>query len=299
MKSICFFSSYYNRENIPGYVKFYLSELIRHFSEVIFLTTEKAMLPDDLKFLHSKNISYRLYKNEGFDFGMWYKAFLEFDMKNYDRVALVNDSCILFNKLDFYFDWLNKQEIDYSGLTDCNLMSYHVQSYFIVINKRAISDTLQYFKSNGIITNIKGVIKIFEVGLTTYLVKSDMNVKVFFSFKDFSIIGDPSWMQAKNLIKRGFPLVKKKIIIREYGDADWKGLILNGFDPVPSHYIRLIGKITGNPEYFDSIFEEFTPKMRLLDKWKFNFEYSKLRIHYFLRITRKSLRKLQGPFYRI
>lgn len=243
LKSICFFSSYYITPDFPNYIKFYLSELKRHFSEVVFLTNEKNISPNDIQFLSSNDIPYKLYKNEGFDFGMWYKAFLEYDITKYDRIGLVNDSCILFNKLDFYFDWLDEQAIDYSGFTDCNLIKYHIQSYFIVINQRAIPHIMKYFEANGIISDFTQLIKTYEVGLCSYLINAGMNLAAYYSFKAMPGIGNPSWMYAKSLIKEGYPLIKKKIIIRYYGIADWRSLIANGFDPYPSHYIKLIKKI--------------------------------------------------------
>lgn len=243
LKSICFFCSYYKGENIPNYVRLYLTELKRHFSEVIFLTNEKALHENDLQFLSSNNIPYRLYINEGYDFGMWYKALKEFDMKMYDRVGLVNDSCILFNKPDFFFEWLDKQDIDYSGFTDCDMINYHIQSYFIIINKKAIPFVLKYFEMNGIVTDMAQLIKTYEVGLCTYLINAGMNMVPYYSFKNYPGIGNGSWMKAKELIQAKYPLVKKKIMIRYYGIADWRYLVANGFDPFPGHYIRLIKKV--------------------------------------------------------
>ncbi len=43
MKSICFYSSYFTLDYIPYYVKFYLEELEKHFSEIVFLTNEKQL----------------------------------------------------------------------------------------------------------------------------------------------------------------------------------------------------------------------------------------------------------------
>jgi lipopolysaccharide biosynthesis protein len=245
MKSICFFSSYYDGEKMPYYVKFYLTELSRHFSEVIFLVNEKTISPEDIQFLSSNNIPYRTYKNEGYDFGMWYKAFKEYDLKVYDRVGLVNDSCILFNNLNFYFDWLNKQDIDYGGLTDCNLIKYHIQSYFIVINKKAIQLVAEYFSKNGIVKNVKDVIMVYEINLCDYLREKGMQLKAYYPIKEKSM-ANPSWIGVKDLIKDGLPLIKKKIIVREYGDADWKVLAMHGFDPIPNHYIKLIKKVMPN-----------------------------------------------------
>jgi len=242
LKSICFFSSYYTGENIPKYVRFYLSELSRHFTEVLFLTNEKVLSADDLQFLSSHNISYRLYKNEGYDFGMWYKAFQECDIMKYDRVGLINDSCILFNKLDFYFDWLKKGEMDYCGMTDCKLITYHIQSYFIIINKKAIPLVLEYFKQHGIIADIKLLIRTYEIGLNTYLIQAGMKGAAYYSFKDDVSVLNPSLMKAKELIKKGAPLIKKRILTRLYGDASLRYMIGAGFDANPRNYIRLINK---------------------------------------------------------
>jgi len=268
MRSICFFSSYYTTPAIPEYVKFYLTELGRHFSEVVFLTTEKTILAEDLEFLKGKNIAYRLYKNEGFDFGMWYKAFKEYNVIEYDRIGLVNDSCILFNKLDFYFDWLNKNDIDYSGLVDCTLISYHIQSYFVVINKKAILPTLKYFEMNGIISDFTQLIKTYEVKLCTYLMDAGIKLAAYYSFKDIPGIGNPSWQKAKSLIRDGFPLIKKKIIIRYYGPANWISLVVNGFDPYPNHYIRLI-KATNPPVSFEKLLSDLPIHKPLKDEIKF------------------------------
>src|ERR1035438_10245432 len=108
MKSICFFSSYFRDEKIPYYIKFYLEELTKHFSEVILLTNEKKILERDIHYLQKTNIKLKFVANEGYDFGMWYKAMKQFDILAYDRVGLINDSCVLFKKLDEPFDWINK-----------------------------------------------------------------------------------------------------------------------------------------------------------------------------------------------
>jgi lipopolysaccharide biosynthesis protein len=242
IKSICFFCSYYTDPTLPEYVKFYLIELKRHFSEVIFLTNEKIILPDDLEFLHSQNISFRIYKNEGYDFGMWCKAFEEYDTENYERIGLINDSCILFKKLDFFFEWLENEDLDYGGMTDCNLVKYHLQSYFIIINKNAIKPVGEYFRQNGIRTGIKEIIHTYEVGLSRYLISLGLELKTYFSFKNEPLNGDPTWIRTRELIKNGMPMIKKKIFARFYGDASWRYMVRFGFDPDPRNYIKLIKK---------------------------------------------------------
>lgn len=275
IKSICFFCSYYSGSSLPIYVRHYLTELTRHFTEVVLLTNEKTILPADADFLQSLNIPYRLYENEGFDFGMWHKALREYDIEQYDRVGLINDSCVLFKKLDFFFEWLESENVDYAGMTDCNAIQYHIQSYFIVINKNGIAPVKEYLVRHGIFSNIKDVIKVYEVGLSQYLIGLSLKLKAYYpiqsiiplkdsgenrKFKDKLIlshqkwklsmgfigkkyIGNPMWYASKELIKQGIPLIKKKILTRLYGDASLRYMMRFGFEPDPRYYIRLINKI--------------------------------------------------------
>lgn len=266
MRSICFFSSYYTNENIPSYVKFYLEELTRHFTEIVFITNEKSILPNDELFFKSKNIQVMLVKNEGYDFGMWYKAFQKYYPETYDRIGLVNDSCILFGKLDSFFQWMEKENPDFCGYTDSYLIGYHIQSYFLIINKNAIAPTLKYFLINGIKADIKDVIKTYEIGLSKYLMDEQVKVSSYFKIP-LQAKYNATLLDAKGLIKKGFPFVKKKIITRLYTSERWWSMVVLGFDPFPSHYIKLI---TSANRLQEGMFEELTQSKNLIESIKFN-----------------------------
>src|ERR1700741_958414 len=109
MRSVCFFASYYTSIEIPYYITVYLNELKKQFNEVVFLSSQPVS-EQDLKFLQDENIQFLVEKNEGFDFGLWYKAFQKININDYDRVALVNDSCILFKSLNELMAWSKKNE---------------------------------------------------------------------------------------------------------------------------------------------------------------------------------------------
>jgi lipopolysaccharide biosynthesis protein len=239
MKSICFFSSYYNGENIPVYVKFYLTELTKQFSEVVLVTNEKEFSGSDTLFLKDSKIQAMKVANEGFDFGMYYKAFQNYDATNYGRIGLVNDSCVLFGKLTDFFNWVDKENPDYCGFTDSYLFGYHLQSYFIVINKNAIPLATQYFKNHGIVNDLGEVIQVYEIGLSKYLIDKEMTIKAFYPIP---LKGEYNYalLKAKKLINEGFPFVKKKIITRHYAFERWWSMVVIGFDPFPSNYIKLI-----------------------------------------------------------
>src|ERR1700746_4079739 len=116
MKSICFFSSFFHQDKIPYYIKYYIEELKKHFTEIVFLTNEKSFEESQINYLKELNINMIMFNNEGYDFGMWYKAMQKYDLSNYERVGLINDSGILFKPLDKVFEWINKNDHDYCGM---------------------------------------------------------------------------------------------------------------------------------------------------------------------------------------
>jgi len=250
MKSICFFSSYFTSGQIPYYVKFYLEELKKHFSQLVLLTNEKAFSNEDLIYLDKNDIKYRLYRNEGYDFGMWYKAFKEFPVSDYDRIGLVNDSCILFKNIDFLFKWIDEKDFDYCGITDSNGLSYHIQSYFLIINKKAIEPVYEYFCKNQVVYNIKEVIKIYEVGMSQFLINKNFKLGAFFST---NYIGEynPMLYFEKDLLNKGLPVIKKKVIFCSFRKDELLNLIRMNFNIDPLYHIRLIKEINQSEQLID------------------------------------------------
>jgi lipopolysaccharide biosynthesis protein len=242
MKSICFFSSYFTGNTIPYYIKCYLSELSRHFSQTVLVTNEKEIEAGDNTFLKEKNIELMLVANEGFDFGMWYKCFNHYPVVEYDRIGLVNDSCILFKRLDPVFEVFNKSNWDYAGILDTVQIAYHLQSYFIVINKAAIVPIAEYFRQNGIINDFEQTIRTYEVGISQYLLKNNFSLGSIFSYKINSTTLNPSFISLEELLKAGYPMIKKKIIFGSYRKGEPLHLRAINFNFNASYYIRLIKK---------------------------------------------------------
>ena len=151
MSSICLFASYYTSNEMPYYVKVYLTQLRKNFSKTILLSS-KQLTKEDSEFLKLENIEYQLEKNEGFDFGLWYKAFQKINVSDYDQIALVNDSCVLFRSLEPFMAWVAKDKADVKGMTYSEAITPHIQSYFMILNKKAIglsiSSSVDAFTAN-------------------------------------------------------------------------------------------------------------------------------------------------------
>jgi len=265
MKSICLFSSYFNQNKIPFYIKFYLEELTNHFSEVILITNEKELLKKEKEYLISNNMQLKMVLNEGYDFGMWFKAMKELDIETYDRIAFINDSCILFKKLDSVFDWIDKSNLDYCGLIDSLQVSYHLQSFFIVLNKNAIPYVYEYFLQNGIKQNIKEVIMVYEIGLTSYLERNGIKAGALFSYRNHPFYINPSISKVEELIKKGMPIIKKKIIFNNFRRDETRALLAMNLELDPQHYVTLIKNSNKNEQLLD--FE----LLKKIDGYKRNF----------------------------
>ncbi len=242
---ICLFSSYSTKKKIDNYIKFYLEMLKKHFDKIIFITNERAISDKDLSFLKEIGVSIKMVVNEGYDFGMWYKAISDINIKEYEQIAFVNDSCILFKDLDKIMSWVNKTDLDYFGITDSNQISYHLQSYFTVAKgRRAINAVNNYYQSNKIIISddVRDIINTYEVGMCRFLVDNDLKVGAMFKYSDYPRSTNLSLMNVQDMIKRGSPLIKKKLLLNDFRDHERSYLKHHNFD-FNFDYITQIKKI--------------------------------------------------------
>lgn len=221
--TICIFIHYSERNCIPHNVQIYVNELASHFDEVRLLTNKRDI---DVIASFKENVRLHFEKNEGYDFGMFYKFAFTRRLSNYSEIAIVNDSNILLNKLDHIFEKGRKQDVDFWGLIDSNEKpwfstnenNYHIQSHFIVFNESAIKPLatfLEYFDTDSVFKedNTKAlrrhIINKWEIGFSQYLLKADLKPYSFIKTEK-SYTKNLAHTQAKEIIKQGYPLLKKK-----------------------------------------------------------------------------------------
>ncbi|MES2680314.1 MAG: rhamnan synthesis F family protein [Bacteroidota bacterium] len=267
MKSICFFASYYTEPALPYYVEVYLKELKNHFTDVVFLNSGNDLSAPAIDFLAKQNIRYTTDQNEGFDFGLWYKAFQRYDTSAYDQVALVNDSCILFKPLTGFVNWSKGNDADFQGMTFSEAIAPHLQSYFLVINQRAISHVHDYFMGNGLLKTINEVIIRYEVGLSTYLLSKGMKMAAYIDNNGYRGEFSPYYHCINYHLEKGVPLIKKKIMFSSYRKDEMFTLARMNFKINPSHYIKLIKKVNADLILdFEKLMSEARSKMRISTK---------------------------------
>ncbi len=250
MRSICLFSSYFTKKEIPYYVCYYLEDLATRFSEIWLLTNNKNLSIESMEFLSSNNIALRLYDNEGMDFGMWKKAMNEIDLSNYDRIGLVNDSCVMFNQLKDVFEKADKSDADVFGLVLTGKISMHLQSYFILINKNAIGPAVDFIRKIKSVSGYKQIIFENEIGLSSHLLKLGLRLAGYFDYSK-NTTRNPSFIFAKELIRQENPMIKKKLLNRNYRAGDYLTWMRNTIDIDSRQYVQEIHKIKSNERRID------------------------------------------------
>jgi hypothetical protein len=232
----CIFPHFFLQNYIPLYVELYVNELANYFDKIL-IVTNKREIENKHKFQSAK-IEILEVENEGYDFGMFYKGFQYLNAQKFDVLACINDSNVIFGKLNLVFEWASNQKVDFWGLIDANIKpdfsthphNYHIQSHFLVFNKPSILLLNEYFLSLNI-TEIfnkktpketrKRVINDWEIGISQYLLKRNMLAKAYFQISDsifaeirakkgdeMNVSFDAYW----KVIEAGVPILKKKII---------------------------------------------------------------------------------------
>lgn len=248
MESICLFSCFLIDHTLPIYLKNYIKEISRHFSKTILLTHRRDLQKLDLRFLKSVDVELLHVENRGFDFGMYYQAIGNINFSNCSQLALVNDSNVLCQNLDPFFDWL-RPDLDMAGLLDSYEIDYHIQSYFLVFQNSGVLLFLDYLRRKKIKKTKKKVIKTYEIGLTSFFRSKGLLVDSYFKVDDFVLekFKNPCYFLIKTLLLNEFPLIKKKILLDSYDEGERTSLRNKGFEFEPQGFLKIIK--TKNPKF--------------------------------------------------
>ena len=246
--SICIFLHYFPLDYIPLYVRLYIKNLDNYFDKVLFVYNKRDLDDESMSFINQRPTL--MVNNEGYDFGMFYKAIQNINLSDYNTIACINDSNFIINDLQTVFDWAEKQSTDFWGLIDSNQSPglhkkgpcCHVQSHFIVFREKAIELIPHFFESLDIDSLLKEkdlrllrkkIIAEWEVGFSQFLLKKGLTYKTFIDSNEYS-----KKLNSKNnknisivcydqLIKDGYPVIKRHIISHPkiHGSDSWKKLL--------------------------------------------------------------------------
>ncbi|MDX5337664.1 MAG: rhamnan synthesis F family protein [Cyclobacteriaceae bacterium] len=238
----CIFVHYGQERQLPKPDFFYVSELSRLFTQVIVVTNTREFhlvdLPNQVKLLQVKN--------EGYDFGMFYKVFQTLDLENLDQLALANDSNLLLGDLEKVLSKGKKLKAEFWGLIDSHEKpwfsthedNYHLQSHFLVWEKEGIQilrDYFQQMKMEEIFseTNPKElrrkVINAWEIGLSQFFLSRGVLPKALFAAEKLTtqlrkkLSLNLTMKHPEALLELGYPFLKKKYIQKNtWGKRLWQ-----------------------------------------------------------------------------
>jgi lipopolysaccharide biosynthesis protein len=246
MRSVCFFASYFTGDKLPYYISVYLKELKKHFTEVVLLSSSHGLSKESENYIKAENIQHLSLNNKGFDFGLWYHAFQQFDVSSYDKIALVNDSCVLFKSLDDLMHWSVNNKADLQGITFSESISTHIQSYFLILNKKAIELTKEYFNNNGVLNDINDVIRVYEIGLSTFMREKGLKMAAYIDNNGYKGEFSPYYQCLNYHLSKGIPVIKKKIMFFSYRKEELFTLARMDFNIDPHYYVAQIEKSNTN-----------------------------------------------------
>ena len=226
---VCIFSSYYKINKVPNYVIFWLEKLKPYFDKIILVTNSRPI--NNYALMSKLGVDVIEVKNEGYDFGMWYKVMNDMDMSDIGELCLVNDSTVLFKNIDKMMGDIRHKQADVVGVTDSNQYGYHLQSYFLYFkNSEVVSAMWGLFNENKILHgDINFVINNYEIKLSNILLEKGFKLDSIYSYKKYNS-ENISVLNVKELIADGVPMIKKKILLHQYREEDRSYLEYKKFD---------------------------------------------------------------------
>lgn len=219
--------------------KIYLIKELSKFVDCIYLVYDSPIIPDHDSFMAIKdNLSYALFeKHHMYDFGSYKIAFDKFRNSEYfnqfDQILLANDSIIgPVGNLSNFFEYSDKSDADVVGLVANNCgfrdalssawskLSFHIQSYFVVLKKRFFTST-SFF---NFIENVKkeefkkNIVINYEMGLSKCALTNGFKIDTFFKSNAFI---NPSANDCYNLLNQAFFLKTSQLASPRYNESDF------------------------------------------------------------------------------
>jgi glycosyltransferase involved in cell wall biosynthesis len=220
---VALFVTHSSNGMIKGHVEHYVRAFVTHGVEVVLIVMadqRKTSVPTSL-FECCSSIFVR--ENRGFDFAAWAHV-LEIDRDLYtsDALYLVNDSLIgPVNDNDFgrLLAKAKSLDADVVGLTDNVYYTWHLQSFFLVLKNRALSNygLHRFFQEVSNIGDKERVIRLYEIALSARLRAAGLTCRAIFGGGYGSLEEANKTLFAwKELVGDGFPFLKASLLAGEH-----------------------------------------------------------------------------------
>ena len=181
---LCFFSHYDKDGIIDPYVIYYLEKLLSLGCDIVFVSTATIITKDEIKKIKDICAQVIVKENIGYDFGSWKTALVMSEplLANYEKLLLCNDSVYApVYDLQSVFLQMQDRDLDAWGITESRDMGYHLQSYFLVFDKKVFQDAkfLNFWGNYTTYKYKRNVIEYYEVGLSRFMIDNGYKLAAY------------------------------------------------------------------------------------------------------------------------
>jgi len=148
----------------------------------IIINSKGFNFTNDLLELCSKQIKssyFEIDNNFYYDFGKWIYALLYLiNVNEYDYIILTNDSYIICNSINHFFNLTAIHNVELFGYNDSNDSRHHYQSYLFSLRKDAVNIFVKKVTSKKIrVKSQRDIVVNFELKMTDWFVTKDCFLK--------------------------------------------------------------------------------------------------------------------------
>jgi hypothetical protein len=162
-------------------------------NDIIIINSSNLQFNDQLKHICNENNNityYEINNNSTLDFGKWNYILSIIDYNKYNHIVFTNDSFIIHNTINYFFNLIYKYNTQLYGYNDSTQICYHYQSYFFSIRKDSIQIFIDKFEeSKNLIQTYNDVVNFYEIKMIDWF-----NLK-----KCFLKIGNNQYNKGQNI----------------------------------------------------------------------------------------------------
>ena len=122
------------------------------------------------------------------DVGKWIYYLENFEYQSYEHIVFTNDSFIITNEINHFFNLIIKKNVEIFGYNDSSQCNYHFQSFLFSIKKESVYKFINfYLKQKPTIFNYDDLIQKIELQLLTIFEEYDCFLKIAYLHKHYGL----------------------------------------------------------------------------------------------------------------
>jgi lipopolysaccharide biosynthesis protein len=215
-RRVCLFSHYDRDSILDDHVLFYLRALSAAGLDIVLISSCPSLEPKSMAAARSLCSTIVFRENRGFDFAGWALAIRTLrGILNAQEIVFANDSVYgPLRPLQPIFDRMSGPDCDFWGVTENGQVARHLQSYFLVFKRKAISHPafVDFWHGVRALRNKWQLIKAYEVGMTTRLSAQGLRPASLVDFVDEAKPMNPTMDHWRATIEMGSPFLKVQLL---------------------------------------------------------------------------------------